>query len=74
MFAPRTKPHFKDNVSREGSTVFLVNSVVLFRNITSIGNTAVRGGCIQLVTSEFDAYNSVFLSNDAELGGAIFAI
>ena len=38
--------HFKNNVSNKGSTVFLVSSTVLYRNITSIGNTAVRGGCI----------------------------
>jgi len=37
---------FKNNVSNLGSTLYSVNSVVLFRNITSAGNTAVRGGCI----------------------------
>lgn len=37
-------------------------------------NAAVRGGCIQVVDTELDVLNSVFKNNDAELGGAIFAI
>ena len=37
-------------------------------------NTSVRGGCIQISNTEFDAQDSVFANNRAELGGAIFAI
>ena len=37
---------FKNNVSNLGSTLYTVGSVILFQNITSAYNTAVRGGCM----------------------------
>ena len=68
------KIQFKNNVSDQGSTVYGVSSVIVFRNMTSAFNTAVRGGCIQIVSSEFEAIDSIFNNNNAELGGTIFAI
>ena len=65
---------FDGNVASEGATIYSVRSTLLFRNITFYRNTGVRGGCVQIVTSELDAYQSTFEQNDAELGGAIFAI
>ena len=65
---------FKNNISNVGSTLYSVGSVIIFQNITSAYNTAVRGGCIQIVSSEFVALNSLFHDNHAELGGVIFAI
>ena len=38
--------HFKNNVSTESSTVYAVQSVILFRDIVSVQNTANRGGSI----------------------------
>ena len=52
--------HFKNNVSKEGSTVYAVQSVILFRDIVSVQNTANRGGSIQISSSEFDTFNSIF--------------
>ena len=69
-----SKIQFKNNVSDQGSTVYGVSSVIVFRNMTSAFNTAVRGGCIQIVSSEFEAIDSIFNNNNAELGGTIFAI
>ena len=37
-------------------------------------NLGIRGGCLWLLTSEFDANNSEFIDNVAIQGGVIFAI
>ena len=38
------------------------------------GNLAWKGGCLELVSSEFDAYQTMFSENTAYQGGVIFAI
>ena len=38
------------------------------------GNIGSKGGCIWILSSEFDAHRSRFTNNLAEQGGAIFAI
>ena len=35
---------------------------------------ASKGGCIQIVNSELDTYNSTFIENTGLQGGVIFAI
>ena len=44
------------------------------RGITMSENIAAKGGCIWIVSSEFDAFNSNFINNKALQGGVIFAI
>ena len=53
--------HFRKNYSPEGATILAISgSTILIRNIRMADNIASKGGCIQIISSELDVFESVF--------------
>ena len=66
--------NFKNNIATVGSTVFSNSATILMRGIKMENNLGFKGGCIWILSSEFDANKSSFTDNKAIQGGVIFAI
>ena len=66
--------NFKNNIASVGSTVYGNSATILMRGIKMNNNIGSKGGCIWILSSEFDANNSYFTDNFAIQGGVIFAI
>ena len=66
--------NFKNNIATVGSTVYSNSATILMRGIKMENNLGFKGGCIWILSSEFDANKSSFTDNKAIQGGVIFAI